>query len=150
MSLRAATIRDTEAILDVFQASRRLLHFLPVLHSDDEDRAFIRDHILGRTEVTVAEESAIPVGFVSLMPGWVEHLYLAPDAIGQGHGQALLHYAMARHMSLQLWCFAANTHALGFYAHHGFRVMDRTDGDNEENLPDVLMGWSRKGAPSGK
>ena len=94
MSLRAATIRDTEAILDVFQASRRLLHFLPVLHSDDEDRAFIRDHILARTEVTVAEENAIPVGFVSLMPGWVEHFIWPRMPSGR---------AMGRHCCIMRW-----------------------------------------------
>jgi len=150
VSLCPATAKDTEAILGVFQTSRRLLHFVPVLHSDDEDRAFIRDHVLARMEVTLAEESTRCVGFLATMPGWIEHLYLTPDAIGQGHGRALLQHAMADQAALQLWCFAANTHAIGFYTHHGFRIIDRTTGANEEGLPDVLMMWRRDGDPSGK
>jgi hypothetical protein len=37
-----------------------------------------------------------------------------------------------------LWTFQANLGARRFYERHGCRQVRRTDGDNEENLPDIL------------
>ena len=42
---------------------------------------------------------------------------------------------------LTLWAFVANEGALRFYAREGFVEVARTDGDNEEGLPDVMLRW---------
>ena len=47
--------RDAAAVAAVFIPSLESLTFLPVLHTHDEDRAFIRE-VLVRNEVLVAEE----------------------------------------------------------------------------------------------
>ena len=126
----------------MFTASRGLLTFLPRLHSAEEDRGFIRDHVLSRCRVTVAVREGRVVGFVAEQPGWVEHLYVAPDAIGGGIGRALLMDTMARNDVLELWCFEQNHRARRFYARHGFIEVLRTDGaDNEERCPDLRLRW---------
>ena len=61
----------------------------------------------------------------------------------QGHGRALLDHAKARADRLSLWTFEANREALAFYAAQGFAETARTDGDNEEGLPDVRLEWRR-------
>ena len=40
------------------------------------------------------------------------------------------------------WVFQVNSRALQFYARYGCTEVRRTDGDNEEHEPDVLMHWS--------
>lgn len=42
---------------------------------------------------------------------------------------------------VELWTFVANTGAQSFYRREGFAEMRRTDGDNEEHLPDILYRW---------
>jgi hypothetical protein len=55
-TLRRATACDAEAIVNVYWASFRLLTFLPMLHTIEENRRFIANVILKECEVTVAED----------------------------------------------------------------------------------------------
>ena len=140
--LRLATPDDADAIAEVFTASRRLLDFLPQLHTPEEDRGFIRGHIMPRYRVTVAIRDGGIIGFLSDEPGWIEHLYIAPGALGSGIGSALLADAKARNIALELWCFEENHRARRFYERHGFVEAERTDGrNNEERCPDIRLRW---------
>ena len=47
-TLRGATAFDAEPIANVFSASFRLLTFLPMLHTVEEDRRYIQNVILSR------------------------------------------------------------------------------------------------------
>lgn len=60
---------------------------------------------------------------------------------GKGHGKLLLDRTKQDRADLQLWTFEANTGAQAFYKREGFAEVRRTDGDNEEGLPDLLMRW---------
>jgi ribosomal protein S18 acetylase RimI-like enzyme len=74
--------------------------------------------------------------------GWLEHLYVHPDHHRQGTGSALLDKAKRSGPSLQLRAFQRNTNAIRFYEHHGFQIVEATDGSrNEEREPDVRMRW---------
>ncbi len=42
---------------------------------------------------------------------------------------------------LRLWTFQANHKARKFYEREEFVELRRTNGDNEEGLPDILYGW---------
>lgn len=142
VQLRLATPDDADAIAGVFTASRRLLDFLPQLHTPDEDRGFIGSHVLPRYRVTVATREARIVGFLADEPGWIENLYVAPDSLGGGIGSALLADAKARNGALELWCFVENRRARHFYERHGFAEVLRTDGSgNEERCPDIRFRW---------
>ena len=55
-ALRAATPEDADAIAGVLTASFRLLNFLPMLHTAEEDRRFIANVVLRDCAVTVAED----------------------------------------------------------------------------------------------
>lgn len=143
-ALRSATPEDADAVAEVFTASRRLLAFLPQLHSADEDRAFIREHILPRYRVTVALRDGRIAGYLAEQPGWIEHLYVAPATLRIGIGSALLANAKARNDALELWCFEVNHRARRFYERHGFVEVLRTDGmGNEERCPDIRFRWQR-------
>jgi putative acetyltransferase len=142
MILRPATPADADEIAALFSASRGLLTFLPPLHTLAEDRNFIVHHVMSDCVVTIAERDGTIAGFIAETPGWIEHLYVAPDAVGSGIGPALLDAAKSRQSQIELWCFAANKRGRAFYERHGFVAVERTDGArNEEKLPDIRYRW---------
>jgi GNAT superfamily N-acetyltransferase len=142
--LRHATAADADAITDVFLRSMfTAMPWLARPHTDEETRRWIEDVVIGGQQVWVAERGGRVVGFAALRDGWLEHLYLAPEAQRQGIGGDLL--AVVREHSphgLSLYAFARNTAARQFYERHGFRVVATSDGaGNEQREPDVTYRW---------
>jgi GNAT superfamily N-acetyltransferase len=143
-TLRRLTPREADAIANVFSASFRLLTFLPMLHTVEEDRWFITNVILKECEVTVAEdESGIVVAFLARQGEEVRLLHTRPDLIGMGAGTQLIEAAKASGIgALELWCFQANERARRFYEARGFHAIRFTDGaHNEERTPDIRYRW---------
>jgi putative acetyltransferase len=140
--LRPAGPADSDAIAALFRRSFGGLTFLPTLHTPEEDRAHfstvVREH-----EVWVAEEDGNLVGFISVAPEMVDHLYVDPTAQRRSIGTALLERAKERRPGgFRLWTFQRNEGARRFYERHGLRAVEFTDGeDNEEREPDVLYEW---------
>lgn len=146
VEVRRATGNDAAAVAEVWLASfSDALPSVPRAHDDDDVRRWIREHLVPATECWVAVEAADGaegrvVGMMALAPGWVEQLYVHPAYQGRGVGSELLAVALARDEPLQLWTFQVNTRARAFYARHGFREVELTDGaTNEEREPDVRM-----------
>lgn len=136
---------DADGIAAVFSSSLRLLTFLPVLHTVEEDRRFIENIILKECEVIVAEGDPGIVSFLALNGEEIRLLYSHPDFIGSGAGSLLLDAVKKSSVAaLELWCFQANERARRFYEERGFRAVRFTDGeDNEEKVPDVRYRWVR-------
>jgi ribosomal protein S18 acetylase RimI-like enzyme len=149
VNLRAATAADAASLADVFIPSFRTLAFLPRMHTDEEDRAFLRDAVLANQEVWVAEEGGRVVGFAALTADMLSHLYVHPEAQGRGAGAALLSRAKERRPDgFTFWVFQQNDRARRFYEAQGCRLVRLTDGSlNEERTPDALYEW-RPGAAS--
>lgn len=145
ITIRTATPGDAPAIAEVFSASFRLLDFLPVHHTEDEDRGFIDGVILRECVVTVAEADGGIVSFLARQQEEIRMLYTRPDLIGGGAGGLLLDAAKGSGVgALELWCFQANLYARRFYERRGFKAVRMTDGqDNEERMPDILYRWQR-------
>lgn len=143
VTLRPAEADDVEAVARLFARSRAVaMPYLPILHSADEDIVFFGRYFDSGL-MTLAEQSGALVGFLAETPGWVEQLYLEPDRRGQGIGSMLMEAAKRQQNRLQLWCFVDNLSGRDFYDRHGFVEVRRTDGDNEERLPDILFSWQR-------
>ncbi|WP_192246365.1 GNAT family N-acetyltransferase [Mesorhizobium silamurunense] len=137
--LRSARRSEAGAIAKVMRASLSSFEWMPVVHTPEEDFAFIRDIVLPGQQVAVAEAGERIVGFIAVSGDWVEQLYLDPAWTGQGIGSRLLMEATAGLPSIKLHCFQANTGARRFYELHGFRAEAFGDGTtNEEGLPDIL------------
>lgn len=137
--LRPAINSDAAAIAKLMRAALGSFDWMPVIHTPAEDLAFIRDIVLPRQQVTVAEAGCNVVGFIAVSGDWVEQLYLDPDWTGQGIGSRLLTQATAALPVVKLHCFQSNTGARRFYERHGFRAEAFGDGTtNEEGLPDIF------------
>ena len=144
ISLRPAEPGDAEAIGLLFSRSRRLLTFLPELHTQDEDLAFIAAVILPNHRITVATLDGAIAGYMAESPGFIEQLYMQPDLRRSGVGAAMMADAKARNDALELWCFKQNLPGRAFYEKHGFVVLYETDGaENEARAPDIRYRWER-------
>lgn len=145
IAIRPATLTDLPRVADIFSRSRRLLTFLPELHSVEEDRGFIEGLLTGAA-VRVAQGPNGDILAMLVEEGdWIDHLYVDPDAIGSGAGSALLADAQSRHARLELWCFAENGRARAFYEKRGFIAVEETDGaGNEAGRPDIRYVWTKR------
>lgn len=118
----------------------------PRLHTGAEDIAHA-GQLIDRGWVTVfCEADDTPVGFLAREDGFIHALFVAARAQRRGVGGALLRDAQSRADRLDLWTFEANAGARRFYRRHGFEVVARSTGDNEEGLPDIRFRWQRAGA----
>ncbi len=142
VEVRLAGPDDADAVAAVFTASFATLTFLPMLHTDEETRAFIHG-VVARDEVWVAEDGGRIVGMASLSIEMLDHLYVHPDAQGRGVGSALMDKAEERRPDgFTFWVFQQNENARRFYERRGCRLVRLTDGSgNEEKTPDALYEW---------
>ncbi len=151
--LRAAKPADAPAIADVYLASRTtFLAYAPLAHSDADIGVWIETKLIPDASVTVAELGGEVVGFVATATEgpllWVDQLYVRPDSVGLGLGRKLLEHALAGvTQPVRLYTFQANSGARRFYERHGFKAVQFTDGQsNEEKCPDVLYERARQPA----
>lgn len=151
MTLRSAVAEDADGLAAIFSLSRRLLTFLPELHSIAEDHWFITNVILNECDVTlvewVSDENNRPqiISFLARQDSEIRLLHTHPDHIGSGAGGLLLSAVKdAGPARLELWCFQDNVRARTFYEAHGFQPIQFTDGSgNEEKTPDVQYRWQK-------
>ncbi len=141
VTLRPAIAEDARACAEILNTWIDGRDWMPRVHSREDVLAFYQDFVFKRRQVWVLGD---PVqGFIALDPAndMVTALYVATP--GRGNGRALLNHAKTGRDRLSLWTFIANDGARRFYAREGFHEVRRTEGDNEEGLPDVLLQWER-------
>jgi ribosomal protein S18 acetylase RimI-like enzyme len=148
LSFRTATHIDVEAVTHVYLAARKkFVPFAPLAHSDEDIHRWIQQNLIPMGQVTVVEQDGRVIGMMALSTdetaGWIDHLYLHPNAVGHGIGSKLLRQAKAFLGSpIRLYTFQENSKAIKFYEQHGFKAIAYGDGSgNEENCPDVLYEW---------
>ena len=142
--LRPAKPADARAIAVLMRTTFRVsLPFLPELHTATEDLAYIAGCLTDEDAVWVAEANGVIAGYIVFRNGWIEHLYVHPDHQGHGIGPTLLAKALEDGKPRQLWTFQQNGRARRFYEARGFRAVEFTDGEgNEEKIPDVRYLWT--------
>ena len=143
--LRRLERDDMDAAATVHRASfDRALPWLKGLHTPDQDRWFYREQVFETCEAWGAFDGVVLTGIIAFREGWIEQLYVLPEAQGRGAGSALLQVAQRAFDRLQLWTFQRNTAARRFYQARGFTLVEETDGArNEEKEPDARYLWMR-------
>ncbi len=139
--MRRGVPGDAPACADILKDWIDTRAWMPRVHTPEDVAAFYADFVFVERDVWVIGEPL--AGFMALdrAEDCVTALYVATP--GRGLGKALLDRAKAGRAALTLWTFQANADARRFYAREGFSEVRRTDGDNEESLPDVLLRWER-------
>ena len=139
--IRPATPEDAPAVIRIYQESRaEAMPWLPDLHTMEEHLAWFGALLGG--EAWVFEQDGVPVGYAAMKDGELHDLYVAPEAQRRGVGSALFERVQAAYPDgFRFWVFRDNTRARPFYDARGCVVVDSSDGNNEEQLPDVLYEW---------
>ena len=151
ISFREATPDDAAEVAQVYLTSRKaFVSFAPIAHTESEVTQWIAATLIPSGRVTVAIQDNVIVGMMALERehelGWIDQLYMAPAAVGQGIGSRMVERAKAELGSpIRLYTFQANAGARRFYERHGFLPIAFGDGqENEEKCPDVLYEWSER------
>jgi ribosomal protein S18 acetylase RimI-like enzyme len=154
--VRRAKDGESDAVADLMWAVREqslAVGSIPKgVHPLDDLRRWMREVVFARHDVWVAERGGGEiVGLMVLdQPDWLGHLYIDASATGRGLGSRLVDLARTELAGdqIQLWTFQSNVGARRFYERHGFVAVQTTDGDNEEQAPDVRYVWRRDAARS--
>jgi GNAT superfamily N-acetyltransferase len=143
--IRPLVLADMDAAARVHRrAFDSAMPWLVGLHTPDEDRWFYRERVFAACRLWGSFDGSALQGIIAFRQGWIDQLYVLPDAQGRGAGTELLDVAKRAFESLQLWTFQRNVRALRFYEARGFALAEETDGKgNEEREPDARYVWTR-------
>ena len=143
--LRQLKLEDMDAAAGVVRtAFDQALPSLAGLHTPEEDQWFFRERVFNACEMWGAFDGAVTTGIIAFREGWIDQLYVLPEAQRRGVGKDLLQVAQNAFDRLQLWTFQRNASARRFYEGRGFALIRETDGArNEEKEPDALYLWTR-------
>ncbi len=136
--------QDAAAIAAIHLIARRqAMPYLRLAHTDDETRDYFARAVASRSQAWwLVRHQGQVVAYMLIDDENLDHLYVAPGWQGLGFGSALV--AKAKILSpkrLVLWTFQRNRRARAFYEAHGFHSIAQTEGENEENEPDLLYEW---------
>lgn len=117
------------------------------LHTVAEDLAFHQQVIAAGDSWGLLDGTRM-LGWIALLPGWIDHLYVEPALLRRGIGSRLIAHAKAAQPDLRLYTFQSNARARAFYESHGFVIEEMTDGQrNEEKMPDMTYHWQANDGP---
>jgi GNAT superfamily N-acetyltransferase len=142
MELRRARDEDVPLLARMLRASYDRMPYVPRLHTPEEDAAYV-GRITAEHEGWVAEEDGRVVGFAVVSEDELVQIHVDASRQNRGIGTALFQRALERRPAgFMLWTFQKNEGARRFYERHGCRVVQLTDGaQNEEREPDVQYEW---------
>lgn len=148
MIIRPAKLEDMRACAAIFNRWVDETPWMPRVHDHDDVVRHYEASVFPTCDVRVAEREGKVCAFMALSADkFVSALYADRGSRSTGVGRRLLGAAKEEVPDqLRLWTFVANEGAQRFYAREGFVEVRRTDGDNEEGLPDILLQWSGRGA----
>ncbi|HEV7317027.1 MAG TPA: GNAT family N-acetyltransferase [Ensifer sp.] len=141
--IRPAERTDMAACAGILNRWIDATAWMPRVHDHADVERYYVETVFAERRVIVAEQMNDVAGFLVLSDDrFVTALYIDAPHRGSGIGSRLVD--VAKNLSpdeLNLWTFENNHAAQRFYESQGFEVVRRTDGDNEEQLPDVLYRW---------
>lgn len=146
LTLRPATPEDAPACARIVSDWIDATDWMPRQRALEEIEANYRDRVFLNRIVTVAEIRGTVAGYLALDRDSDEITALFVGPRGQGVGAALVSAAKQARDQLSLWTFQANAGARRFYAREGFHEVERSAGENDENLPDIRFQWQRGAA----
>lgn len=143
VSVRTGVDADAPACSAILDGWIDENEWMPRLYGRDSIYNFIQNVVFQERRVLVAEAEGVVVGFLAVdEEPLTTALYVIRSARCRGIGSQLLEGAKALFPSgVSLWTFQPNVGARRLYARHSFAEVRCTDGDNDENVPDVLLSW---------
>ena len=144
-AIEKLTLDHIEQAADLHRVAGALIPgYDTTLHSADEYHTFYRDEVILKDELWGVFDGSRLRGFIALLSGWIDHLYVDPAIHRAGIGSSLVRLAQEKQSELRLYTFQSNVNARKFYEKHGFVIEELNDGErNEEKMPDITYQWVR-------
>ena len=142
--IRDAHISDMPACAAILNGWIDDTSWMPRVHDHENVERYYRDVVFQERQVKVADLDGRVCAFLALSDdACITALYADRDYRRAGFGKKLIDTAKAIFPErLDLWTFVENRGAQQFYRREMFTEVRRTDGDNEESLPDILFRWT--------
>lgn len=118
---------DYEALTELWEASVRATHdFLP--ESDIQYfKPLVRDQFLAAVDLHALQDASGRFhGFLGVLDGKIEMLFVDPESRGKGCGKRLLQIALEKLQAYDLDVNEQNSQAVGFYQKMGFEITGRS------------------------
>src|SRR5262245_18837167 len=94
LTLTQLALRDMDQAAVIHRTSfDDRLPLLSGLHTPEEDRTYYREQVFSACPVWGALVCDNLVGIIAFRPGWIDQMYVLPQAQGLGAGTALLDFA---------------------------------------------------------
>lgn len=123
---------------DIWEQSVRATHTFLSKADIDNIQPFVH---IGLKEIetllTITDQKRI-VGFIGIENRKIEMLFLHPDYLGRGLGKQLLTTAIEKYQVYYVDVNEQNPNALAFYLSKGFKVIERSELDDQGNKFPVL------------
>lgn len=121
MVIRPAAIGDIEALTDLALRSKAWWGYDETFIEKCRDELTVTPERVAAEDMRVAEVDGTIVGFVSVVDGSLEDLFVEPEHIGAGTGSALFEVAKAitRDDGLRTLRIEADPHAAAWYRSKG-------------------------------
>ena len=144
IQIRNAMLADMEHCARIYNDWVDRTAWMRRVHTHKDVLRWLETDGFKRRTVLVAEQIGQVVGYVSYDNApMITALYVRDGCRGNGVDKQLLDAAKARIAGPTcLWTFVSNRRAQTFYLREGFVEERRTEGDNEEKLPDIFYRWS--------
>ena len=107
-----------------------------------ENYEAMKEQYLPASDLYLAKEKDIVMGFAAVHQGALEALFVRPACWGKGVGSRLLQHLQGLHAELALAVYSKNTRAVNFYLRHGF-TMSKEQVCPHTGEPELLMLWKK-------
>lgn len=128
MKIISAKSTDYDELVEAWEASVRSTHHFVL----EEDIVYFKTLIkqyLAAADIFFIRENNTIIAFLGTADNEIQMLYLTPEAHGRGIGKLLTLFAIAECGVTKVEVNEQNVHAVGFYKHMGFKVVDRRELD---------------------
>ncbi len=141
--IRPATLDDMPACAAILNEWIDTTEWMPRVHSHDDVERHYSEFVFKEREVFITDHADEVLGYFCLSDDdFITSFYVKAGERSAGLGEKMMDHAKElRPNGLKLWTFVANMDAQRFYEREGFVEEKRTEGDNEEGLPDILYAW---------
>ncbi|RAJ97812.1 putative acetyltransferase [Larkinella arboricola] len=121
---------DYPEVVDVWEASvRPTHHFLTEADIQYYKPLILNEYLKAVNLVGIRDEAGKLTAFLGTADHKIEMLFIHPQAMGQGLGKRLIHYAINQVEATKVDVNEDNPQAVGFYKHLGFQVVSRSEVD---------------------
>ncbi|UIR57384.1 N-acetyltransferase [Sphingobacterium sp. SRCM116780] len=142
-NIREAQQEDIDQLVNIWYEASIVAHdFIPESYWK-ENKQLMSDHYLPASEVYVATDGQIRVGFIALVEDDIAAIFVLPAYQGQGKGSLLLNHAKKLRDRLLLKVYKKNLSSVGFYQAQGFTIIDESI-DEQTGENEYVMEWKTK------